>query len=961
MVNNRHASTLAMNDYNNSLKTLNDYVMTAKQLFLLLWLQTAGFAQAQNSPPYWTATPQRNGQLVLTHGTERLTLQPAFSLLARADDPALKLSMVRHLNYRTPSWKAVSGAGRTNDLFRAVKPQAFVMKNTTVAQNRVNWTFAPLPGGTLTASLDLTEHFPLVRWSFRAAQDGYQAVAFAPFAPMPFARLQSLWQPLIWQERRSPDSSYVSAEFMCSVPMTVAQPTGQSLGVAAHPSEVPFRMPTLANSRFGVLLRNPQGQAQPMVVAPLFGKGDTYLKAGAERAFAASVISTDGPADHSYRQVAGQLYGFKDYRQNGTCSLNETLNNMVRFAMDDHYSHWSADLRGSDYVTDVKGTVKNVSALHPLSVAVVTDNEEIFRRRAVPMTEYLLSREKYLFTLFDGEKNQSPSHFLRGPAAEVSELAALYTYSSGNSPVFRQYALDLSGKTRQLNLAMPSTANSWQNQLALYRMTGQPSYLEKAKAAALDYVQKRVSTTQTDFADAYLTGDNGGQFWTDFAPKWVDLLELYEETGGPNGGEKRFLDAAQQGARYYAMFAWLQPTVPAGNVTVHKGDSIRLYYLNRNLSPHPVMYPVKEQQVPAWRVSNVGLTPEASNTYEQNQGVLLTHYAAYMLRIAQYTGDTFLKDVARSAVVGRYANYPGYDINHEYTTLNQSADYPLHDVNWYTYNQLYYNHIWPHIALVLDYLVADMQYKSGGAVQFPSQYAQGYAYLQSKVYGAGTGTFYGDQNVSLWLPDGVLKTSNEQINYLTGYGNGNLYLALTNQSPEKQTVTIRFNADRVPLDAGKTYTVRVIRNNKPADTVTMQNGQLTATLDGHGISGFVIERLPVHPTFQPKLKSIASLAGQTGFSEQTTAQGKITGLLLSWGQGLHNAYVYLTTTERELKEARLHYTLDGTKWQTITDASYPFEFSIPLTDAERQRGFQYRVESVTVGGESTKTGELALK
>lgn len=927
-------------------------------LFLAISALTAVAQSAKTN--VWSANVQKNGRIELKNGEQTLSLQPTFYLLSRPDDPTLQLPLVYHLTYRIPSWKQATGRGRTNDLFRAAKLAIFPIRNTTMASNRVVWTFAPLPGGTLTASLDLTERFPLVRWSFRAAQDGYHAIAFAPFAPMSAAGLRSLWQPLIWQERRMPDSSYVSAEFMCSVPMTVAQPNSRSLGVAAHPSEAPFRMPTLDNSRFGLLLRNAQGQAQPMVLAPLFGKKDTFVKAGTELTFAASVIDTEGPADESYRQVAQQLYAFRDYRQNGTCSLNETLSNMIRFAMDDHYSHWSADLRGSDYVTDVKGTVKNVSALHPLSVAIVTDNEEIFRRRAVPMTEYLLSREKYLFTLFDGEKNQSPSHFLRGPAAEVSELAALHSYSNGNSPAFRQYAIDLSGKTRQLNLDMPSTANSWQNQLALYRMTKQTDYLEKARQRALDYIQKRIGATQTDFSDAHLTGPNGGQFWTDFAPKWVDLLELYEETGGSNGGDKRFLDAARQGARYYAMFAWLQPTVPTGSVTVHKGDSIRTYYLNRNLSPRPISYPVKEQQVPAWRVSNVGLTPEASNTYVQNQGVLLAHYAAYMLRVAQYTGDMFLKDIARSAVVGRYANYPGYDINYEYTTLNQSADYPLHDVNWYTYNQMYYNHIWPQVALVLDYLVADVQYKSGGAVRFPSQYAQGYAYLQSKVYGLGTGEFYGDKNVTLWLPDGLLKTSSEQVNYVSGYGNGNLYLALSNQSPDQQTVTIRLNADVVPFDAGKAYAVRVVRNNRPAEAVELQNGQLTATLDGHGLAGFIIEKLPVRTTFQPKLKAIPALANQSGFSEHTMPQGKVTGLLLSWGQGLHNAYVYLTATEKDLKEARLHYTLDGSKWLTVTDAAYPFEFSIPLTDEQRLRGFRYRVEGVTADGGKVDTNELAF-
>ena len=64
------------------------------------------------------------------------------------------------------------------------------------------------------------------------------------------------------------------------------------------------------------------------------------------------------------------LFGFVDYRRNAGQSLNATLDTMTEFAMDDAHSGWDADLRGFDYDTDVKGSVKVVSALHPLAASL---------------------------------------------------------------------------------------------------------------------------------------------------------------------------------------------------------------------------------------------------------------------------------------------------------------------------------------------------------------------------------------------------------------------------------------------------------------------------------------------------------------------------------------------------------------------------------------------------------------
>lgn len=921
-------------------------------IFILLIGAWKGIAQQLLENDRFIVAIQRNGKLTWTDRFENIAqeITPEFSLFFREDDPGIKEKQVPHLAYRIPLWKRIDGKGSSWDMFKAARRIPFKIQKTNLTDKKIIWQFAPSPYGTLEAFLHLTSSSPEVQFVFTPAMEGFYSVAFSAFAEVQPSTLESLWQPLIWQEKRFPDSSYVSAEFMCSIPAVFMQKGARTLGLSASSSSIPFRMPTLQNSRCAFLLRNEKGRAQPMILAPLFGGSGSYRKPGEKISFTVSLLNVKGDCQQAYRYAARELFSFRDYRKNATCSLNETLENMIIYAMDDHYSHWVADLKGSDYVTDVKGTIKNVSALHPLSLAIVTDNKEIFARRALPMIEYLMSREKYLFSLTADEKNQSPSHFLKGPAAEVSELAAWYNFSRGNSHVFKQFAMALADKPRQLNLNLVSDGGSWQNALALYRITKDSKYLEKAVAGAVTYIDSRITNLQTDFSDAHIMGNVGGQFWTDFAPKWIDLIELYEETK-----DKRFLRAAAKGAGYYTMFAWMQPSVPDGNVVVHKGDSIRKYYVNKRLSPSPESFPVQEQLVQAWRISNIGLTPEASNTYVQNQGVLLTHYAAYMMRLWNYAGDDFFRDVARSAIVGRYCNYPGYDINYEYTTLNQRADYPYHDVNRHTYNQMYYNHIWPQIALTLDYLIADIEAKSKGQIHFPSQYAQGYAYLQSKVYGESPGEFFGHTGVSLWMPRNMLRIDNVQVNYLSGYGNGKFYLALSNQSGDVQKVTVQFNPDVVHYNQDSVYKVLLFEDAKPVQELTMLNGKLHAELPPHGLLGIVVNNLPVKTLFQHRLKPVPSYSTDY-FKEGTTRNGKVTGMIFLWGKGLKSAYIWLSATEKELRSAKLRYRTKG-DWKVMEDNAYPFEFSVPLDDHDN---LEYKIEFVNTENNAHETETWTL-
>jgi hypothetical protein len=844
-----------------------------------------------------------------------------------------------------------NSAERTTDIFNAAEIISVNATHAEVAGNIVRWTFPEQKRFRLEAKLVLApgSQDPVIDFQFTALVAGWYSVGYTGSPEVEQGDITRLWQPLVWQERRFPSRSFLSMEFMCSLPAVFVESASNTVGLSVDPSEAPFRLPTVDNSRFGVALRNAKGRAQPMAFVPVFGMKDSHFVPGATAKLRLRAFVRGGDWYDTYRHVAKDIFGFHDYRQNGPASLNTTLDNMVDFAMNDTYSGWDKDLKAFDYTTDVPGTVKLVSAMHPLSIAILRDSPEIYRRRALPMMEYIMSRQKYLFSTSDKITGQNASHLMKGPCVEVSELAALYSMSLNRSAVFGHYAELMSKTPRRLNLNMVSNGDSFQDMLALYRMTGDSSYLDKAKSRALLYIAQRIDKAQQDFEDVHI--NTGGQFWTDFAPKWIDLLELYESTQ-----DKRFLSAAEAGAREYAQYVWLDPVVPNRNFLVNKGSKTIAYYTWNIHDPQPI--PAPEQAVPAWRVSQIGLTPEASTTYSDNPAVLLTHYAAYMLRLSYYTGDNFFRDIARSAVVGRYENFPGYDINGEFTTTYQRPDYPLRPLNQLTYNNIYYNHVWPNIALLYDYLVSDALVRSAGKVHFPSRYAQGFAYLQSKVYGDQPGEIYGEHGVRLWMPRKLVESDQTEVNYIAGYGNNALYLILTNQSRNNLQVHLRLDPNIVPIDVNHDYKVRTWQDNRATASIQLVQGQLTVPVSAKGITVLAIDGLKIEPIFQSKYFDTAArpLSDQS-YNTIASPFGTVTGMLISMGRSLNSAYIWLEATEKDLTEARLSYKEDG-QWKKIVDSHYPYEFSLPIN--EKESDFEFYVEGVRPDGSVVRSSQVVL-
>ena len=489
-----------------------------------------------------------------------------------------------------------------------------------------------------------------------------------------------------------------------------------------------------------------------------------------------------GNTTDAFEHIARSLYDFHDYRSNALCSLNTTLENMIDYGMS-KWSRFSEELKGCDYSTDAPGATKNVSSLNPLEMAIVTDDEEIFRRRAYPIIEYMLSRGKFLFSTDRRQKIQSPSYTLNGPCAPISELTALY------------------------------------------------DIFHRAPSA---------------------------------------LLKLAKQEYG----------------------------------------SKRMY--------------VPEETVPAWRLSAIGLTPESSGTSAGHRAIFMANYAPWLIRIGYLTNDDFLEDIGRSAIIARYRNFPGYHINTARTAAYEKEDYPLLPHKELSVNSFHYNHIWPMMSMLLDYLVTQAHVRSDGAIEFPSQFIEGYAYLQNKFYGHEEGQFYDADDAILWMPKQLLEIDNIEVNYIAARGENDLYLALMNEDDKPVKATVTLDKQRF---AGAPESLRLVSETGRAE-LTPGNGTFMVEIPARGLSAVVLEGAKAKPVFQAKLTGTTQADNwKKGVVEIDDPAGK--AMMLNLGRAAKTAYVFLEDGKDEFTQVDLAYDI-GAGAQTMTDREFPWEFTVPL-------------------------------
>ncbi len=879
-----------------------------------------------------------DGNILLTTDGQSYAFKASGRAVYNAKAPDLKQQNVEEdrVTYNIPSWTlygtegAVIGEahefhkmeskveGRTENLFGAGIVVDYNNFSVSATDTEIVFTSAGDEYGVpkFTLSLEQGTAHPKLKIEYTLKKDGYFTFGYNGFPSFTEAEAEEIWQPMVWTERRFPLQSYMTPEYHLPAAGTAVRTKGYTLFYGVAQEDLPYKIPTYENSRYGAVLKSKEGNIQPQIYLPFYGSTSSNKKAGDSVSLLTEISVYKGDVATILPDLISENYGFYDFRSNGNISMNEVIENMIGYGMNDYYSKFMPEYKGFSYENDAPGTTKNVSAVHPASLALVYDDKALYDNRALPLSEYMMSRNdltyKYVETASQG------SNALGVPAMKMNEYAALYQMSGNTVKAYYDKMTEKGSPAK----------TDWKQAMVYYKATNDPSYLEIAKKGADKYIETRLSGLSGDYNSV------SSSWWHFFCPDYTELYELYEMTG-----EQKYLDAAHVGARRFAMFLWYTPGVPDGTVHINENNVAPKYAYNRGIMPMEA----EEKDIEAWKVSEIGLHAEAAFTSHGHRGIFMSFHAPYFMKIGADTDDEFLKSVARHAVVGRYENFPGYHINTGYTDVYMAKDFPFKTYEQLTYNSFHYNHIWPHITMLLDFLYADVYDKTNGQVQTNGIYVDSYAYVKTNAYGALPGKFYHIENAYPYMPAKALSIDNPQLNYATYRADDTLCIVFTNQSKKDVTANVTINLEAFGMDKNKAYNAEVWVNNaqlKHVEQIT--GGTFRVDVSKEGVYALAIHGVNIIPKLAPAENG--TMFGAESSNLQPTAAGNIRSMVLGFGEGTETVYIYSDSTPAQVKEMRVSYTANG-KTETVTDSKHPFEFTLPYAD-----DFSFSATLVTLDG-----------
>jgi len=833
----------------------------------------------------------------------------------------------------------------------------FVPHGATNERGRVQLEFAASPLGQLSAEWELRpgERAARVRMKFVPVAGGQFALGYHLFFRRPLEVVEEILLPMMWHRRRLPVQPRLLLDPMMPTPVALAA-TGrgadaQAWAVIGEPERIPFAWPQPSDPHFGLVIRDHAGAVQPAIYGPVPGTKAAARRAGEPVELAFRVLVQPGDWYAGFRTAADEVCGLRDYRRNVGTSLTEAALNMIDLLKDDDHGGWWERGKGF-YQIETKNGVTHASPLTLLSLYRITGDTELYRRRTLPTMEYVLSRRSPHFSPLPHDTGRYDAGGMDGPVKlfGTATFSGLWEMSGRHTDAFRAIALPGDGVRPTAGYSHVQPFDDW---LARYQATGDPAALQKARALADDYLAKHIQRAPT--------AELGTPpfFFISFVPDWEGLLRLYEVTQEP-----RYLDVAAFGARQLMTGLWTQPLIPAGEVTIHpdgqfKGDVMGSW---RGAGPFRLGTPRRANDtpahaVPAWVVSNVGLGFEQPITYKgSGPGRLIYQmgWAPDFLRLARYTGDAAFETCARNAVLGRWANYPGYYAT-GFTDLPLDPRYPLKGPD---VTDIYYHHIAPHLAWTLDYLVAEAETRSAGRIAFPSQRQNGYAYFDARLYGHAPGKIEQQDNVWLWLRRGLVTLDNPQLNYLTARTASQFFLILMNESDRAERSAVRVAAAELGLAATGEYRFTPLLAAADAPRPVLRDGATEVVVPARGLLVLQLDdtrtEVPTHRRFAAPQPGSAPAFATTRTTEPGIAAQ---AAALQVGPGAWDAYVWCTASADQARSVTLRYTVGGVT-RTIVDEEYPFEFSVPVADPRAV--FRYTVDGTTPAGKTFHTSEATI-
>ncbi|MCW3088429.1 MAG: hypothetical protein JWQ78_1815, partial [Sediminibacterium sp.] len=371
-----------------------------------------GRSQRVIENPYYSVSVaadfQRSPAFIVTHKAGKLQrrIQPQLKLVFTGEQTEITGASMDG-QPGVVAWKTAKGSTQDIATLGSVDllARSWQVKNNKLAFNFKDDAAAQV---SLIVKFMPGQQAPVFEIGLEAHQTGNYSLGFTGMPQVDSSALDFVYQPLTWSWKRFPSRFALTEEAYANTAAVFTNHHGYTEGLAVSLPDIPYRYALAAqwnnagkpdnkfwsvfpadgpkaNSLFGMAIRNSSGRAQPVIYAPLPGTAQAKLSKGEKRSIGLVYLLHPGDWQKGTAYLLSSIFHYKTERQNAGVSLNTTLDNMLAFAMNDAYSGWNETLKASNYQFDVPGTVKNVSALHPLSLYLFTGNEDILKRRAIPM------------------------------------------------------------------------------------------------------------------------------------------------------------------------------------------------------------------------------------------------------------------------------------------------------------------------------------------------------------------------------------------------------------------------------------------------------------------------------------------------------------------------------------------------------------------------------------------------
>ncbi|MBR3942038.1 MAG: hypothetical protein IKJ55_01665, partial [Clostridia bacterium] len=861
-----------------------------------------------------------------------------------------------------------------NDLYASGLKTWFVpIGMEKIADNQLKLLFEDKDGVSLEViwSLDETKT-PLVTMNMVANKEGFYTMGGWEGSEMAYDDISFALAPYRVQGKRIHDDKCLLIEQYLFTPMGTYTTTKNGVqvtkGVVVEPSFIPLRWVYNDNGIFGINMKGVYGNYRASAFAPVLGTEDSKMNAGDSYTFKYRIVSTTGDWFDTYKYVTQELFDVSDYRENVNTSLTKAIFNTRKLMMDDYYGGWDANNMGH-YNMEGMNVTSQGNPMYAMQQYLLTEDENVLTERAIPTIASTLTRGDIHFNSTDRKGGLSYWSFKELPMPIGEPIAGfnanvyggMYEMTRGMVPFLHEYALEKG--TSEVTNSYGSIA-SFSNLLNMYKYTGDKAYLDKAIADADKYLEEVVYATPTSMI-AWISFINISYF-----PNLASLIDIYEITG-----EQRFLDAAEEVARYLATTLWVpgldgekkNGTVLAndineimkwngdadkdGNDSWWAGDKrFRVGRPGEHFSDLSSNVNITKltSEVPAWIPSRVGLGLEQSTTFQGASGhITMNTWAGDLMRLSLYTGDEYYEMLARNVIIGRFSNYPGYKLT-GFTTYQQTEQYPYEGPD---YTAIYAHHITPFLAMLEDFLINQTLLWSNGNIKFPSLRQQGYAYFNSNQYGHEAGKFYDEENMWAWLDEGIVETGNIQIDFMAAKKDGAVGIAFMNESQQDVTTTISLG-EKIGAYTGSATLYDKTGN---IGTVMFTDGKAELTIPARALKAIIIKTDAVKaPAFSKVEYSTTNSKIENTVSTHTNGKGYV----LQMSPDGYYAYVYVTDKPNTTKNVTLSYSIGG-ETMTKTDDVYPYEFIVKVDDATKP--FKYTLSSELLTGEKVSGGSGTLQ